>query len=541
MGRFLVCVGALVALGCAGSHARPAAAKSPVCLAKRDVPKRDVPKREHERAVALLDEGDALLKVNVDAAIEKYRQALELEPANLDGLGKLARAQEKKEDWAAVAATLDRALRITTKAEFLHERGRALVELARNGDAGAYELARAPLERCLKVDAKLADCAYLLGELELAADHLQLAAERYTLAVTLDPQQALYYAVLATVYRVFKQPQQAEMVLTEGLKQVPVDERNRGELGAMAVAAARYAGARHDAPAAQAWLDRAEELADGAGPGLLFELGSIYASAVLDGSGPRDSAKALRVLNVFVERVCRGALEPKYSQQCLVSDGMVQRLSYLDSVAPPVASKPATAAVVTLPPGMPVPRVEMQPLLAGDAYTVWGAGYLFRMGKLPGAARKEPVAITGYIVKTNLAEAPRCVVHRSGIADPENCSAEIPAFWLGDRPDAAVSDCIKVMGFASNYAQLFEAIRQADSRQPEVAYVDEYWGQVIPNPLPAAGAKVTVRGHYGPSFAKSSSGGEMDLTMGILDYVDREVLVPSPQLATLPGVKRRKR
>jgi TPR repeat len=151
------------------------------------------------------------------------------------------------------------------------------------------------------------------------------------------------------------------------------------------------------------------------------------------------------------------------------------------------------------------------------------------------------VAATGYVVKTNLAQAPRCAVHCSGIADVENCRAQIPAFWLGDRPDAPEADCLKVMGFASNYAQLYEAIRQADSQKPDEPYSDEYWGQTVPNPLPAAGAKLSVRGGYGLTFAKASSGAESDPVMGIMDFAESEVLGPAPELATLPGVKRRKR
>jgi tetratricopeptide (TPR) repeat protein len=414
-----------------------------------------------------------------------------------------------------------------------------LLELARAGDGGAYERAREPLEHCRKADPESADCTYLLGEVELAADHPLVAAELYTVAVRLDPQQARYYEPLAALYRVFKQPLAAEMVLVEGLQRVPVSAANRAELAAMALGAARLAAGRHDGPAAQAWLDRAESLADETSPELLFQLASFYASAVLDAAGPRE--KAVRLLTAFVKRVCRGAVAAKYKDECWVSEGLIQRLDTGDSAVPPVASpRPQPVAPVALSPGMPVAHLELQPLRVGDAYTVWGASYLFRSGVHTREVTAKPIAITGYIVKTNLGEAPRCAVHRSGIADPENCRANIPAFWLGDRPDAAEGDCIKVMGFASNYAQLFEAIRQADSSKPDVPYQDEYWGQTIPNPLPVAGAKVTVRGKYGPSFAKASAGAEMDSTMGLLDFIDRDLLAAGPELATLPGVKRRK-
>ena len=129
-------------------------------------------------------------------------------------------------------------------------------------------------------------------------------------------------------------------------------------------------------------------------------------------------------------------------------------------------------------------------------------------------------------------------MHRAGEADPENCRAEIPAFWLGDGPDAPLTDCIKVMGFASTYSQLFEAIRQADSVHADAPYQDAFWGQTIPNPLPAVGAKLRVHGNYGFTFAKASSGAEADPVMGLLDYTDRYILQGVSELATLPGVKR---
>lgn len=537
MARFATFLGLGLLVACGGGSSPPPSAKPLPSASKAD----DAAQRAHERALALLDEGDATLKVNVERAIEKYEQALELQPTNLDGLWKLSRAQEKKEDWAAVAATLGRAVALAPKVEYLHGRGRALVELGRAGDVAAYQLGRDPLERCLNVDPKQADCAYLLGEVELAADQLQLAAERFTLAVRLEPQHARYYVVLAGVYQVFRQPQEAEMVLTQGLRQSWVGERSRADVAAMAVAAARLAAARRDTPTARAWLDRAETLMDDASPELIFELASSYATAALDVEVPRDTEKAQRLLKQFAKRVCRGAAATKYRDQCLVGDSLMQRISSLD-VTLPVAGKPSVPApLVPLPPGMPTPKFETQPLRIGEAYTVWGASYFLRTRSPARDVTQKPIAITGYIVKTNFGEAPRCAVHRGGVADPEDCRAETPAFWLGDRRDAAEADCIKVMGFASNFAQLFDAIGQADSQKPDEPYSDSFWGQVVPNPLPAAGAKVTVRGSYGPVFAKASSGAETNLTMGILSYAARDELEPAPELATLPGVKRRKR
>ena len=58
-------------------------------------------------------------------------------------------------------------------------------------------------------------------------------------------------------------------------------------------------------------------------------------------------------------------------------------------------------------------------------------------------------------------------------------------------------------------------------------------------PLPAKGAKVTVKGDYGTTFSKSSTGAEADPFMGMLSYEEMTVAEPAPEVATLPGVKRK--
>ena len=60
-------------------------------------------------AINLANEGDQSVKVNVDNAIQKYEQAVQLDPANHRILWKLSAAYEKKEDWDKMASTLSRA------------------------------------------------------------------------------------------------------------------------------------------------------------------------------------------------------------------------------------------------------------------------------------------------------------------------------------------------------------------------------------------------------------------------------------------------
>ena len=189
----------------------------------------------------------------------------------------------------------------------------------------------------------------------------------------------------------------------------------------------------------------------------------------------------------------------------------------------------------------PVANVPKKPVKNGEAYTVWGASYYLRSAVHRKEVAGKKLSITGYIVKTNLADAPVCAVHKGGKADPENCKPPIPAFWLGDSKDAPESETIKVMGWASNFAQIFDAIAEFDKGKENAEHLDTFWQVKIPNPLPAPGAKVTVKGDYGTTFTKSSTGAEADPFMGMLGFDEMTVAEPAPALSTLPGVKRKKK
>jgi hypothetical protein len=203
--------------------------------------------------------------------------------------------------------------------------------------------------------------------------------------------------------------------------------------------------------------------------------------------------------------------------------------------AMPNEPRPASSVEVHLP---KVPKLEKNPTKVGDAYSVWGASYFLRSRVHRKEVEGKTIVVEGYVVKTNLLEAPRCAVHRGGRADPENCRSPVPAFWIGDTPNSAPSASIKVLGWASNYAQIYDAIREFDAGKPE--YTDVLRGVRVPNPLPATGAKVRVSGVYDRTFAAVVSITEMDPHMGLITYGQMSTLEPAPELATLPGVRRTK-
>jgi len=129
--------------------------------------------------------------------------------------------------------------------------------------------------------------------------------------------------------------------------------------------------------------------------------------------------------------------------------------------------------------------------------------------------------------------APKCAVHRGGRADPDGCVAPLPAFWLCDSVSAPRGECIQVMGWASNYAQIYDALR-VYARDRTAQHVDTYWGMPLPNPIPAPGAEVTVQGQYSEVFTKLATGWSRDLVMGILTYSGMRQHRPAPTPARLP-------
>ncbi len=207
----------------------------------------------------------------------------------------------------------------------------------------------------------------------------------------------------------------------------------------------------------------------------------------------------------------------------------------------PYQAKPAPSGMkATMP---MVPNVPQRPLKSGDAYTIWGASYSLRSRVHHKDVAGKKISITGYIIKTNLPDAPACAVHKTGKADPEGCNAPVPSFWIADSKDAPEKDAIRVMGWASNFSQIFDAIKAYDKAEkskkdetPE-AVQDELWAVPIPYPLPVKGAKVTVTGDYSTTFTKASSSTAADPIMGLMTYEKLTYIEKPTEKATLPGMK----
>lgn len=222
---------------------------------------------------------------------------------------------------------------------------------------------------------------------------------------------------------------------------------------------------------------------------------------------------------------------------------------------PTYQKKPAPsgrAAELPSPPRLPDKKKK-----DGDAYTIFGVVHDLHSKVHREDVNNQKISLVGYIVKTNLVKCaddtkafeekcvPACAVHDQGKADPPDCNAPVPAFWIADEKGNDKGEMVAVMGWASNFAGIYAAIEEYDKattleKQKEIKFADSF-SKTLPNPLPALGAKVKVTGTYGQTYKGSSTGNAADPKFGIMSLETIEYLEPAAELANLPGMKDRKK
>lgn len=279
-------------------------------------------------AVNLANEADKQRQVDLEGAIAKYEQAIQLDPSNHRIIWKLALAYRKKEAWDKVASTLARAVQVApTYANYWFHRGFAL---ARQAEAGAlsWEEAKEPLRKCIELDPGYSDCYHELGLVHLYTDNEQEALVNYTKAIEHEPTRTEFYWPLAELYLNLDYVEEARAVLQEGLTFAEEDDPNAYDMHILM----SEVYARKNQPnervshleRAKALNDREAEKSGGLGPHpeILFNLGSTY--AVLD---PPRKTEALQLLNRFVGVVCKGSAgATKYRSVCAEAQAHIGRL-----------------------------------------------------------------------------------------------------------------------------------------------------------------------------------------------------------------------
>jgi tetratricopeptide (TPR) repeat protein len=280
--------------------------------------------RDNIEAINLANLGDKSLKVNVEGAIEKYEEATRLDPTNHLIFWKLSNAYQKKEDWDKEASTLARAIQIAPEfANYSYKRGLALMQKAAAGNPDAYEEAKQPLQKCIETDPNYAECYHELGTAMLWTDNEQGALENWTKAIEHDPNVAYFYPPLAETLIALKMYDQAEAVLKEGARLLrPTDEQGRDQVYGIYTLLALVAQAKNDRAGQLAALEKANDIAGDKHPEMSYNVGSTYAVM-----SPPQKEKAVRLLNSFTKRVCKGAqAAEKFKDQCATANDLVQKL-----------------------------------------------------------------------------------------------------------------------------------------------------------------------------------------------------------------------
>jgi hypothetical protein len=102
---------------------------------------------------------------------------------------------------------------------------------------------------------------------------------------------------------------------------------------------------------------------------------------------------------------------------------------------------------------------------------------------------------------------------------------------MADAKDATTG--IRVLGWARNWAVVFDANKAYANGKPASPVRDEMYMVDVPYPLPAVGAKVRVHGKYSFAYTRASSGMVTEPQNGILTYVSLETLENAPKPAKL--------
>lgn len=161
--------------------------------------------------------------------------------------------------------------------------------------------------------------------------------------------------------------------------------------------------------------------------------------------------------------------------------------------------------------------------------TVARARFLLRHPARSHEVEGQSLELVGYVIGTNLLEAPPCSFHARGVSDPEGCPlVALPAFWLADSATTPLLESTRVVGWASNYAQIHDAAKTTTD------VFDSNWRRPLPRPLPAPGAKVKVLGRFGSSI-RTETGVESDSYGGIILSSSVETLERAPTPEAIPS------
>jgi tetratricopeptide (TPR) repeat protein len=204
----------------------------------------------------------------------------------------------------------------------LEAEAEGLIHKAEKGEASAYEMAKAPLLRCIEANPKRARCHHLLGVAYEWTNRPREAAQSYSKAIVLGPRAPDSYAPLAEIYMAFRLDPEAEQVLNEGVRRAEPSAEDRSSLYTMHNLLAKIAVRKGASPVAA--LERAYQAGREHHPESAFELGKAYLGAT-----PPRIEQAQKLLREFYRRVCRGADPETHKLRCQETNELLHMLGDL--------------------------------------------------------------------------------------------------------------------------------------------------------------------------------------------------------------------
>lgn len=271
-------------------------------------------------AVNLSNEADKSRGTNIDDAISKYEQAVQLDPNNHRIMWKLATAYQKKEDWPKVEETMNKATKVKEAekhANYFWLRGYALKQMAVKGPT-AWSEAKEPLETAAKLDPNYADPHFDLAEVLYHLDDEKGALEQYTQAISLNPDELNYYGPLADIYIRLNFLTEAESVLKEAIGREKAGDKAgfvvHSLYGEIYMLRADTNGAVKEFESAKKSCGQCNEKGQQLA---FFNLGAAYAKA-------NRKSEATSNLLSFQKTVCRGAAAQRYADECVQAQELIK-------------------------------------------------------------------------------------------------------------------------------------------------------------------------------------------------------------------------
>jgi tetratricopeptide (TPR) repeat protein len=261
-------------------------------------------------AVNLSNDGDKLKSSNIDEAISKYEQAVQLDPSNHRILWKLAEGYRKKEQWDKVATTSVKAQKLApTFANYYFEQGLAMARQAEKGPTSWAE-AKQPLEEAIQKDPNIADAHFELAEVLLHMDDEQGALKEYTKAIQVKPDQLIFYSVLADLYQRLGFVEQADAVLKEGVSFGKEGDKALFNLHTLLGVSADLKGRADEGLKEYELAKKACGACNESGQQIAF---FNYGVALAQSKRPNE---AVAQLQSFYKMICKGGAQARYKDEC---------------------------------------------------------------------------------------------------------------------------------------------------------------------------------------------------------------------------------